>query len=141
MDWVATLAAHRQHLLTAYTTPNWAEVSAAYGAEGSDRTAQLKSALHAVVDWARSASDDPELLGHLDSYVDEAMKETAPQTGATAGLSMIFANAVANTGWWANKLNPSTTYIASCGGCGATQTRVLHFQCEYCDQPLYPERE
>lgn len=140
MDLVATLAAHRNHLLSAFKTAEWDAVASSYGAVGDDRMAQLESALNAVVTWARQLTTDAEVLAHLDTFVKEAIDEAAPKTGATAGLSMIFANATAHAGWWAAKYTHETTYIADCSGCGAPQMRVLHFQCEYCGESLYPER-
>ena len=139
MDLVATLAAHRNHLIAAFRGPDWDAVATAYGAVGDSREAQLQGALEAVVTWARRLTADPEVLTHLDGFVRETLDEVAPKTGAVAGLAMIFANATAHTGWWAARYAAKTTDVADCDGCGAPQLRVLHFECEYCGEPLYPE--
>jgi hypothetical protein len=138
---VPVLSAHRKRIVDAFGTPQWSAVAEAYGAGDDAPKVQLKTALENVVAWARQLTDDAAVLGHLDAFVDEATKAASPSTGATAGLAMIFANATANTGWWAAQYSTSTTYVADCKGCGAPQLRVLHFVCEYCGNPLYEETE
>lgn len=139
MDLVATLAAHRKHLLDAYKGPQWPEVAQHYGASGATREAQLRSALESVVAWARRFPSAAAISDRLDRFTADALDEASPKTGATAGLSMIFANATANTGWWAAKYSTTTTYIADCSSCGAPQQKVLVFVCQYCGNPLYEE--
>ncbi|MEZ4322562.1 MAG: hypothetical protein R3F61_34160 [Myxococcota bacterium] len=139
MDLVGTLSAHRAHLVDAFRGPSWAAVAQDYGATGATREDQLRAALTAVVTWARGLTADPAVLAHLDTFVSEAMDAAVPKTGAVAGLSMIFANATASTGWWASQMSSKTTYVASCTSCGAPQKKLLKFTCEYCGLPLYEE--
>ena len=139
MQLIQTLAAHRGHLLSAYRGSEWPEVAEAYGATGSTREEQLRGALGAVEAWARGLTRDPELLERLATFTTEAMSEVGPKTGATAGLAMIFANATANVGWWAEQRSSGTSYVATCNSCGASQQRLLEFTCQYCGSPLYEE--
>jgi hypothetical protein len=139
MDAVAVLAAHRARLLGAFRGGTWAPTAAAYQAIGPTPLAQLESALRAVESWGRHVTADPAVHAHLDTFVREALDEVAPATGAVAGLAGIFANATAHAGWWAAQTDGTTSYVATCASCGATQQRVLTFTCERCDQPLYPE--
>lgn len=134
---VEHIAAHRARLLAGFRTPSWPAIAAEYGAtEGTPRE-RLETALNAVAAWSRRWTDDPALHAHLDVFTAEALKEVAPRTDARAGLGMIFANAGANTDFWARHRSPNTPYVAACGACGAPQGRVLNFTCEHCDQPLY----
>jgi hypothetical protein len=138
MDLLATLSAHRAHLLQAFRGPAWGAVAASYGATAATRPDQLRQALTAVEQWARQVGPTPEVAAHLDTFVSEAMDEAVPKQGAVAGLAMIFANATANAGWWAQqRAGAGSTYVARCHGCGATQQKVLIFDCQYCGAPLY----
>lgn len=136
MGLVAHVAAHRARLLAAYAGPQWATVAAAYGARQGTRHDQLEFALNAVVSWSRQLTDDPRILAHLDALTAGALDEVAPARART-GLAAIFANAQANTGFWAEQMSSETSYVAACQSCGAPQMRVLHFACEHCERPLY----
>jgi hypothetical protein len=138
----AVVAGHRKRLLEAWRGPAWDAVAAEYGATGATRREALRAALDAVRAWALSLAEgaeiDASLRDHLTRLTDDALREVGPEHGARAGLAAIFANATASTGWWAARTAAAAALVASCPGCGASQQRILCFECQYCGGALYP---
>jgi len=141
------VAAHRSRLLAAHRGEEaWDAVLASYGvtAQGS-REAELRACLTALAAWARDAANTlggaagVALAAHAADLVSETMRELAPPaTGSRTGLSMIFANATANVGFWKERYGHARgTYAARCRHCGARQLVALVFECPYCDRFLY----
>ncbi len=140
------IAAHRARLLAAYRGEEaWEEARATYGVGAlGAREAELRACLEALSAWAQSAAralgpSGTALAAHAADLVRETMAELAgPATGAKAGLSMIFANATANVGFWKEKAGKvRQAYVARCRHCGGRQLNALVFECSYCGRFLY----
>lgn len=138
----AVVAGHRGRLLGAWRAGEaFDAVAGEYGGSGGTRREVLRSALDAVRRWALAAAEgldlDPALRQRLEHLTEDAMAEVGPEHGARAGLGAIFANATASTGWWAAR-SGGAVQVARCPGCGASQQRILCFECQYCGGALYP---
>ena len=144
------VAMHRSRLLEAFEDDQeWDKVRSSYGIEGLNTPEdELRACLTEVTRWAQARVSDAHpgaqpFRNHLSSLVDDTVDEatsTAPQTGASAGLGAIFANATANVGWWEQQSQRiGATVTSNCQTCGAAQETALVFECEYCGSFLYED--